>query len=458
MNSNINVSIDGQEVTPDDLDAISTIARQQIKSYSSHSREVSGSVNQPNFLQSLSTFTRTEIIDTLQQLSDAELPNIALTQGNKVTALVLPIWSSHRVMLGMVGEVIETQIRMLPSPSKWVPIKFPKPNDPADGGQEDTWQLDRSGIWEATFEDVEDTAGFIWIRGRHAGNKVMLELEQAIVDRVQQEYGIKLGEDRKWRTDESSPNWFEELNSKRLELAELYTQSPIYDPLQDGMSALQLIGVMGADLDVANDARASFGKQSHEFTDKDGKLINYLASAKPPHTSPFRGCVLKFKVKAPLFCCRQWWKTAVASSHVEDQLQHNEMSFRYSEITDPEFYLPDRFRSQSTSNRQASGEDVGAGSSELMRGKFKAQYAEAYRVYELAIAEGVAREQARMVLPPAVYTSWVWTCSLQSLLNFIDLRKGNGAQEEIVAYTRILDRLVGQLFPAVHEAWAKKDL
>ncbi len=76
------------------------------------------------------------------------------------------------------------------------------------------------------------------------------------------------------------------------------------DPLNDGKSRIELIDSMGNDLSIVNDARASFEKTSNKLGEKDIKLINYLI--KHEHTSPFRGVVFKFKVKAPLYVCRQW--------------------------------------------------------------------------------------------------------------------------------------------------------
>jgi len=75
-------------------------------------------------------------------------------------------------------------------------------------------------------------------------------------------------------------------------------------PLGDGIGCIELIAHMGGDLDVVNDARASFEKTSETLTDKDVKLISYLL--KHEHTSPLRGTAFKFKVKAPLYLCRQW--------------------------------------------------------------------------------------------------------------------------------------------------------
>lgn len=76
------------------------------------------------------------------------------------------------------------------------------------------------------------------------------------------------------------------------------------DPLNDGKSRIELIDSMGNDLSIVNDARASFAKSSGSLNERDIKLINYLI--KHQHTSPFRGVVFKFKVKAPLYICRQW--------------------------------------------------------------------------------------------------------------------------------------------------------
>ena len=67
----------------------------------------------------------------------------------------------------------------------------------------------------------------------------------------------------------------------------------------------------------------------------------------------------------------------------------------------------------------------------------------------------MGREQARGVLVPAVYTSWVWTVSLQALLNFISLRLGAGAQSEIGAYAQAIVELVKPIVPVSMEAWIR---
>ena len=224
------------------------------------------------------------------------------------------------------------------------------------------------------------------------------------------------------------------------------------DPLNDGKSRIELIDSMGNDLSIVNDARASFDKTSAELSEKDAKLINYLI--KHQHTSPFRGVVFKFKVKAPLYICRQWWKHVIASNHNEEQLGWNEKSFRYVSIDDSnEFYIPTTFRQQSKNNKQAT---VGSLEDDLNNKAiaiYQEQCEKSYQAYTELLGLGVGREQARGVLIPSVYTSWVWTVSLQALLNFIGLRLGAGAQSEIGAYAEAIVELIQPIVPVSMEAW-----
>ena len=100
---------------------------------------------------------------------------------------------------------------------------------------------------------------------------------------------------------------------------------------------VRLVDQLGNDLSIVNAARVSYDKESNEFQDKDVSLIKFLL--REGHTSPFRHAALTFEAYAPLMVARQWWKYAVASTHVDDQNGWNESSRRY--ITeDEEFYIP----------------------------------------------------------------------------------------------------------------------
>ena len=231
--------------------------------------------------------------------------------------------------------------------------------------------------------------------------------------------------------------------------------STAIDPLGDGKSSIRLLDSMGNSLSVVNDARQSFAGESAEWTERDGKLLRYLA--KHHHTSPFRGVVFKWSVKAPLFIARQWWKHTVASTFVDDQLGWNEKSFRYCAADEAEFYIPIEFLQQSEDNRQASAGPLPSRSQSLAF----AQYAQAVEACKQAYAglllTGVSKEQARAILPSALYTSFVWTCSLQALFHFISLRIGHGAQGEIVAYAKALLELGRPVAPEAFDAFAENN-
>ena len=106
-----------------------------------------------------------------------------------------------------------------------------------------------------------------------------------------------------------------------------------------------LLNTMGAEVDITNAARVSFGKRKDKFDDKDLKLMNYLI--KNQHMTPFEHITMTFSVHCPLFVRSQWMRHRTFS--------FNEISRRYTdeEIT---FYLPKALRIQSENNKQASVE------------------------------------------------------------------------------------------------------
>lgn len=222
------------------------------------------------------------------------------------------------------------------------------------------------------------------------------------------------------------------------------------DPLGDGKSLIVLLDSMGNSLSVVNDARQSFDNKKQQWDEKDEKLLNYLA--REHHTSPFRGVVFKWHVKAPLFVARQWWKHTVASTYVDDQLGWNEKSFRYCSAEDARFYTPQPFLKQSDSNRQASAGKLQSQLQDQAHGLYDHALQACVMAYAELIDLGVSKEQARAVLPAALYTSFTWTCSLQALFHFISLRVGKGAQSEIAAYAKALFELGSPVAPEAFEA------
>jgi thymidylate synthase (FAD) len=218
---------------------------------------------------------------------------------------------------------------------------------------------------------------------------------------------------------------------------------------------VRLVDTLGNDLSVVNAARVSYDKESEQFEPRDEKLIKFLL--REGHTSPFRHAALTFEVYAPLFVARQWWKYAVASSHVDDQNGWNESSRRY--ITESEeFYVPkaNQWRSKPENSKQGSGEPVDAALGMLNSIKLQNTILTGVASYHDAMDRGVAPELARLFLPAyAMYVRWRWTASLQGVLTFLDQRLGHDAQVEIQDYAMAVKDLTAQAFPqtfkAVHE-------
>ena len=72
----------------------------------------------------------------------------------------------------------------------------------------------------------------------------------------------------------------------------------------DGQGWIGLLNTMGAEVDITNAARVSFGKKKEKFDDADLKLMNYLIKNK--HMTPFEHITMTFSVHCPLFVRSQW--------------------------------------------------------------------------------------------------------------------------------------------------------
>ena len=212
---------------------------------------------------------------------------------------------------------------------------------------------------------------------------------------------------------------------------------------------VRLVDTLGNDLSIVNAARVSYDKESAEFTEKDVKLIEFLI--REDHTSPLRHAALTFEVYAPLMVARQWWKYAVASTHIDDQNGWNESSRRY--ITEKEeFYIPDydEWRSAPLNSKQGSGSPVDARSGLELYSSLSDHIDRSVTLYQQALEMNVAPELARLFLPAyGVYVRYRWTVSLQGVINFLAQRLEHDAQVEIQAYAKAVKSLTEKAFPTV---------
>lgn len=202
---------------------------------------------------------------------------------------------------------------------------------------------------------------------------------------------------------------------------------------------VRVIDYMGDDSAIVQAARVSYGEGTKTVRE-DAALIDYLL--RNGHTSPFEHCRIKLHIKAPIYIARQWMRHRMASI--------NELSGRYSEINE-EFHVPDEFCAQSKDNKQArAGRLEKSGE---IRDFQRISAENAFMVYEQMLLEGVAREQARIVLPLSTYTEWYWTIDLHNLMNFLKLRLHSHAQAEIQAYANEIAKLVALWTPAAYQSF-----
>jgi len=214
---------------------------------------------------------------------------------------------------------------------------------------------------------------------------------------------------------------------------------------------IEVVDSLGDDLTPVNAARVSFGDRSNEFTEKDRKLSKFLIKNK--HFSPFRHQHVMMIIKAPEFVMRQWYKHVVGiettSNHPTKDHAWNEISGRYVEYED--FYIPDDYRAQSDDNKQAS--DGVVDDQEGALALWKKSQSTAIKCYREMLDMGMAKEQARSILPLTVYTQVWWTASFQSIMNFIELRDEPTAQVEIQEYARALKKIMLDVFPETTKLW-----
>lgn len=221
---------------------------------------------------------------------------------------------------------------------------------------------------------------------------------------------------------------------------------------------VELLDVMGNDLKVVNAARVSFYKQSdwepdyydklneeqrYKLSDKDTKLIHYLA--KHHHWTPFSHCYAKFRIKAPIFVARQLFKHKVG-------LTENEVSRRYVD-SEPEFYTPEVWRARADDKKQgSSGEVIDVDTVGMQQ-----FYVEMTELYLELIQAGVCPEQARMVLPQSMMTEWIWSGSISAFARVYKQRTSDHAQWETKQVALQIGAALESLFPVSWKALTNEE-
>ena len=210
------------------------------------------------------------------------------------------------------------------------------------------------------------------------------------------------------------------------------------------MIKAELIDHLGSDLTVVNSARVSFSKTSvledGVLSGPDTRLITYLA--KHNHFTPFTHPQITLRETVPIFVARQRFKHVVGFTY-------NEVSRRYVDDA-PSFYMPEVWRS-----RPEGSVKQGSGTDHPDQSYIQSLYAHtvqiAWETYDNLISRGVAPEQARMVLPQSMLTSYYVTGSLAAFARAYKQRADSHAQQEIQDLAAQWNTLISPKYPV---SWA----
>jgi thymidylate synthase (FAD) len=208
---------------------------------------------------------------------------------------------------------------------------------------------------------------------------------------------------------------------------------------------VSLVDYHGNDAAIARAARVSYGRHDADRgADADARLIGFLVRHR--HTTPMEMARLVFHVRLPIFVARQWMRHRTWS--------FNEVSGRYTDLP-ADCYGPGYFFGEPApgANQQGHGPALDAAGREDARHAYDQAMRGAVAGYRTLRRLRVAKEQARMVLPVAVYTEVTAAADLHNLLHFLKLRTAGNAQDEIRAYANAIEGIVAAAFPLTHAAW-----
>ena len=241
--------------------------------------------------------------------------------------------------------------------------------------------------------------------------------------------------------NKSQETAFEKLERPRVAEMDAVLGEP-FKVLDQGF--IRVVDYMGTDESIVQAARVSYGKGTKKIHEDRG-LIRYLLRHR--HTTPFEMCEIKFHVRVPMDCWRQWIRHRTANV--------NEYSTRYSVAIDAAQTTPvGEWRAQSQGNRQGSEGFLGTDQGELLTRQERELQARAREVYDERLEQGVAREQARKDLPLSTYTEAYWKIDLHNLLHFLSLRIDDHSQAEIRSYARVMgEEILAKWCPVTWEAF-----
>lgn len=177
-------------------------------------------------------------------------------------------------------------------------------------------------------------------------------------------------------------------------------------------------------------------------TDTAEKLVKYLI--KHQHWSPLEMVSACMEIETTRDIARQILR--------HRSFSFQEFSQRYADPVKELEFVTREARLQDTKNRQNSIEVDNLELQELWRMNQQRVINEARNVYEWAIKSGIAKEQARAVLPEGLTVSRLYmNGTLRSWIHYLQLRTGNGTQKEHMEVARACAKVISKVFPLTKE-------
>lgn len=192
-------------------------------------------------------------------------------------------------------------------------------------------------------------------------------------------------------------------------------------------------------IDLVLEAQAYGGANSckNELTDI---LLHYKKSAQ--HWAPFGHPHMQIRMKLPMFLARQFVKHQIGGVWSEE-------SRRYMS-SEPEFWFPSQLHGRPDDIKQ--GADGEHGRSDWHIGEMRLGATAMLKLYNELLADGVAPEEARIVLPLNTMTTVTWTGSLLFWSRVCNQRLDNHAQKAANELARQIAAIAQPLFPV---SWAE---
>jgi len=202
-------------------------------------------------------------------------------------------------------------------------------------------------------------------------------------------------------------------------------------------------GIMGLDNIqdlIAYCARVS-NPSNQANTKTTPKLLDYLIKHK--HWSPFEMASACIEIETTRDIARQLLR--------HRSFSFQEFSQRYADIRDlnNDFVIRDA-RLQDTKNRQNSIDTADVVLQQQWEGYQQGVINAAKQAYEWAIENGIAKEQARAVLPEGNTVSRLYVNgTIRSWIHYVELRSANGTQKEHMELARTIAEAIGRIYPSI---------